>query len=138
AGGDVGHLPGRLHVAVLAMLTLALGRAFQPFAVGLINVDAEDHALVAGGTIAAFLVERRITKGLSRPHGIIKGAEEKLRILRWPEQSQSIAAETRAELIGRGIDDLVTIVAMDAPLRNAAHARQIILDFRVAICRGMA
>src|SRR6266540_2288943 len=44
AGRDVGHLPGRAHVAVLAVLAALARRAFAPLAVSAVDVNAEDHA----------------------------------------------------------------------------------------------
>src|SRR5262249_13572219 len=47
AGGDIRHGAGRTHVAVLAVASLSPGRTVEPLAVGAVDVDTEDDAIVA-------------------------------------------------------------------------------------------
>src|SRR5262249_16657024 len=61
AGSDVGHSSGRPHVAVLAVLAVASGGTVEPFAVGTVDMHAEDDAFVTGSAVAALLVEGRVS-----------------------------------------------------------------------------
>src|SRR5579864_7862124 len=75
-GCNVGHLPGRRHVASLALYPRLAGRTFQPFRIGGVNGHAEDRSFVTGSTVAAVLVDGRV--GILRAIGVFQRAEETL------------------------------------------------------------
>src|SRR5579864_2672650 len=110
-GGDVRHLPGGGHVAMLALLAALPGGAGQPFAVGRVHRHAEDRAFVARGTIPAVALKGRISVFV--PVHVIERAEEKLALL-GPKEFQTVAAMREADFALVRPGYLVAIIAMDA------------------------
>ena len=80
------QLAARLRVAVLAVLALAAFAGLSSHSgIGRVDADAENVTLVAGGTIAAVAVERRI--GILATVHVVERAKEELPCAR-PQGSQ--------------------------------------------------
>src|SRR5262249_22571551 len=122
AGGDVGQGAGRAHVAGLARLAAPPRGGLAPLAVGAVDVDAEYYPLVAGGAVAAVLVEGGV--GVLAAVHVVERAEEELS-LRGALQGQFVAPVGQAEFPLALATDLVAVVAVDAAGRDAADPGEV-------------
>src|SRR5262249_43155286 len=112
AGREVGHRPGWAHVAVLAVLAALARWTVAPLAVGAVDVNAEDHAFVAGGAVAAVLVEGGV--GVLAAVNVIERAEEQLFAGRRAAQIELVVTVGVAEPAAAIAAHLVAVVTVDA------------------------
>jgi hypothetical protein len=117
----VGHLPGRGHVARLAVFPAPGRRTLQPFGIGAVHADAKHQALVARGAVPAVPIHGRV--GVVADD-VIQRSEEQLPCAR-THQGQAEPAVRQPRRVGTRLQNLVAEVAMDALRRKALEQARI-------------